>query len=432
MSQTDQFSNNGSSSEELTPQTRQSLITQGIIGLVVVAVLAFRFPDILVSALAFIITLSVLVFVHEWGHYQFGRWAGMKVNRFAIGFPPFIYTKRKNGIDYSIGALPIGGMVDIAGLGSEEEMVNTATGEAATPTRNPNRPFGQKQYQDANLFWRFMVIFAGPMMNFIFAILVGICLFSVKGTPDVTNAKENRVGLTLNGYPASKADIRTGDLIVGVNGTKTREKLEISKLIQGNGSEKPATLHLLRQGKEETVEVKPVLEMGTSILDKKEKMIPVIGIVYDYDPQTVSYKKVGVLEATQQSFVVSKNMTLQVLGLIQRALTFKLTEIDKSSIGGPIKIAQSAGQATRDGFVHNVTLAIGLSMNLGLMNLLPLPALDGGRIMFLGYELIARRPFNPRWEGVVHAAGMLMLLTFMLFITLRDVNAGALLERFIH
>jgi regulator of sigma E protease len=104
----------------------------------------------------FVITLSVLVFVHEWGHYQFGRWGGMKINRFAIGFPPFIYTKRKNGVDYSIGALPIGGMVDIAGLGSEEEMVATTKGQASPiDAPNPRKPHGQKNFQDATLGWRF-------------------------------------------------------------------------------------------------------------------------------------------------------------------------------------------------------------------------------------------------------------------------------------
>jgi regulator of sigma E protease len=431
MSQSVQSSSPSPSQDELTPQSRQSLISQGLIVLAVAVFLFFRFPDILRAIVAFVITLSVLVFVHEWGHYQFARWAGMKVNRFALGFPPFIYTKRRNNIDYSIGALPIGGMVDIAGLGSEEEMVNTAKGEVAAPRRDTTRPFGQKQYQDANLFWRFMVIFAGPMMNFIFAIVVGICLFSFVGTPDLENAKVNRVGLTLGGYPASKVDIRSGDLIVGVNDTMTRDNPTITKLIQGSEG-KSVKLHLLRQGEKVNVDVKPEMKLGTSVIDRKEKMVPTIGILYDVDPQTVKYKKVGVVQATKESFLVSKAMTQQVLGLISRALTLRLTEVDKSSIGGPVKIAQRAGQAARDGLIENIILAIGLSMNLGLMNLLPLPALDGGRIMFLGYELVARRPFNPRWEGVVHAAGMAMLLTFMLFITLRDVNAGALFERFIH
>jgi regulator of sigma E protease len=309
-------------------------------------------------------------------------------------------------------------------------MVNSAKGEVAAPRRDVSRPFGQKQYQDASLFWRFMVIFAGPLMNFIFAIVVAVGLFCFVGFPEYSRATLNQVGLTLGGSPASKAGLQSGDLIVGVNGTPTRDNEKISKVIRGSDG-KPVTLQLLREGKPLDAKMIPEMRDVPTIDGSKTEKVPAVGIVFDYDPKTVDYQRVGIGEATQKAFIVSFNMTAQVLGLLKRAVTWQLTDVDKSSIGGPYKIAQKAGQASREGgFRQSVMLAIALSMNLGLMNLLPLPALDGGRIMFLGYELVARRPFNPKWEGLVHAAGMLMLLTFMLFITLRDVNAGALLERF--
>ncbi|HEX8464119.1 MAG TPA: M50 family metallopeptidase [Abditibacterium sp.] len=411
------------------PQSRAAMFAQIALGVVAVGYLETRIPGLIRAAVAFIITLSILVFVHEWGHYQFGRWAGMKINRFALGFPPFIYTKRKNNIDYSIGALPIGGMVDIAGLGSEEEMVNTAKGEPPAPKRDLSRPFGEKHYQDASLLWRFLVIFAGPLMNFIFAILVAIGFFCIVGSPNMERANFNRVGLTMNGSPAAKAGVQSGDLVVGVNGTATSEDEKIIGLIRGSKGN-PVTLRVLRNDQPVEVTVKP--EMKPSGTDKS-KLNPTIGILFEADPRTIRYERIGLVPAVQQAFQVSYGMTTQVLGLIKRALTLQLTDVDKSSIGGPVKIAQRAGQASREGGLReSVLLSIGLSMNLGLMNLLPLPALDGGRIMFLGYELVARRPFNPKWEGIVHAAGMLMLLSFMIFITLRDVNAGALLERFMN
>jgi regulator of sigma E protease len=432
MSQSQQISSPNPATDIASPEERKSMLLQGLVALVVAIVLGFKYPEMLRAAVAFVITLSILVFVHEWGHYQFARWAGMKVNRFALGFPPFIYTKRKNDIDYSIGALPIGGMVDIAGLGSEEEMVNTATGEVAAPRRDTSRPFGQKQYQDANLFWRFMVIFAGPMMNFIFAIVVAIGLFCFVGVPDTTNATQNRVAQTVGGSPAVKSGVQLGDLVVGINGTPTRDYDTILKAIRSSNG-KPVEFTLLRMGEKVNVKITPEPTSVPTLDGTKYEVKPAIGIQFEADPKTVTFNRVGVVEATKTSFIVSLNMTAQVLGLIKRAVTFQLTDIDKSSIGGPVKIAQRAGQAARDGGLReSIMLAIGLSMNLGLMNLLPLPALDGGRIMFLGYELVMRRPFNPRWEGLVHAAGMLMLLSFMLFITLRDVNAGALLERFTH
>ncbi len=407
-----------------------STFAQAAFFLVAIVLLDMRYPGLIRAAIAFVVTLSVLVFVHEWGHFQFARWAGMKVNRFAIGFPPFIFNREKNGVIYSIGALPVGGMVDIAGLGSEEEMVNTAKGEVPTPRRDVSRPFGQKQYQDANLFWRFAVIFAGPMMNFIFAISVAVGLFCFVGFPDYSNATMNRVGLTMGGSPAYQAGLQPGDAIIGINGKPTRSNAVIAETIQKSAG-KPVTLQLDRQGEKLDVKLQPEMRAVTSEADPvgTEKMT--VGIMFDFDPKTVVYRRVGVVEATQKAFDVSLGMTQQVLGLVKRAVTLKLTDVDKASIGGPVKIAQKAGQASREGGLRDsIVMAIGLSMNLGLMNLLPLPALDGGRIMFLGYELIARRPFNPKWEGLVHAAGMVMLLSFMLFITLRDVNAGALLERF--
>lgn len=409
---------------------RLSSFVQIAFGIVAIVLLDMRYPGLIRAAVAFIITLSILVFVHEWGHFQFARWAGMKVNRFALGFPPFIFNREKNGVIYSIGALPVGGMVDIAGLGSEEEMVNTAKGEAPTPKRDVTRPFGQRQYQDANLLWRFLVIFAGPMMNFIFAILVAVGLFCIVGFPNSDNATLNRVGLTLNGSPAAKAGLQSGDAIVGINGIATRDNEVIAGTIRKSNGQ-PITLKLEREGKEIQVKIQPKITEVPSRDGNTTEKVPAVGILFDFDPKTVTYERVGIVEATQKAFQVSYGMTMQILGLVKRAVTLRLTEVDKSSIGGPVKIAQKAGQASREGGLRDsIMMAIGLSMNLGLMNLLPLPALDGGRIMFLGYELVARRPFNPKWEGLVHAAGMVMLLSFMLFITLRDVNAGALLERF--
>jgi regulator of sigma E protease len=384
----------------------------------VVAVLGymlFRNPDLLKTIFIFLVTLGVLVFVHEWGHYQFARWAGMKVNRFAIGFPPFIYTKRKNNIDYSIGALPIGGMVDIAGLGSEEEMVNTAKGEVSTPQRDTSRPFGQKQFQDGSLFWRFMVLFAGPLMNFLFAIVVFVGVYSLVGVPDAT--LKARIDSVMVGDPAEKAGIKAGDEIIGIGNQKTLDPEAVTKAIRG-GNAKATTVTVLRDGKNVTLPLTPVVKD----INNNGKPVPSIGVAFDLNAiRSFKFQKVEPLTAVKLGFLESAGVSLSILDTIKRALTRQLSSQEAKSIGGPVKIAQTVGQASEYGAAVLFRFAALLSVNLGLMNLLPLPALDGGRIMFLGYELVARRPFNPRWEGLVHAAGMLLLLAFMLFITLRDV-----------
>ncbi len=410
---------NSSHAKAPAPDGSVNPITVGIV-ILAIAALSFLKPDIAKTTLIFVVTLSILVFVHEWGHYQFARWAGMKVNRFAIGFPPFIYTKKYNGIDYSIGALPIGGMVDIAGLGSEEEMVHTAKGEGETPVVNKARPYGQKQFQDGSLFWRFMTLFAGPLMNFILAIVIFIGLFSIVGMPSPEGVKMNRVGATLSGSPAAKAGVQTGDLIVGVGAVKTDNNEKISELIRATPAGKSVDLKLKRKDQIVTVPVVPVLKSNPENGD--DKKVPTIGVAFDIDPATITkYVHLSPIEATQEAFARSFNMSAQILGLVKRAFTGGLTDMDKGGVGGPVAIAKAAKSSSDAGYYMLLQFGAALSINLGLLNLLPLPALDGGRILFLGYELIMRRPLDPRKEGLVHAAGMVLLLAFMLFITLRDV-----------
>ena len=407
-------------------------VTVGLIVLAVAALTVLR-PEIAKTTFIFIITLSILVFVHEWGHYQFARWAGMKVNRFAVGFPPFIYTKRVKGIDYSIGALPIGGMVDISGLGSEEEMVHTSkdhvdgllertnTGErSAKAEREWAAPGQLKQFQEASLGWRFLTLFAGPLMNFILAIVIFVGLLSIVGAPDMTSAKMNRVGATLGGSPAAKAGVQTGDLIVGVGDTKTDDAEKITDLIRAVPAGKSVDVTLNRNGKAVTVPIEP--ELKTIPVDGVDKKVPTVGVVFDVDPATISgYQRLSVVDATKQAFVTSFGMSAQILNLVKRAFTGQLTDMDKGGVGGPVAIAKAAKSSSDAGPYSLLIFGASLSINLGLLNLLPLPALDGGRILFLGYELVMRRPLDPRKEGLVHAAGMVLLLAFMLFITLRDV-----------
>ncbi len=382
---------------------------------VALAFVVHNFASFARTVAVFAATLGVLVFVHEWGHYQFARWAGMKVNRFALGFPPFIFNREKNGVIYSIGALPIGGMVDIAGLGSEEEMVNTAKGEAVAPQRDLARPFGEKQYQDGSLFWRFMVIFAGPLMNFLLAIVIFVGVFSVAGLP-VPSFKA-QIQSVLPGGVAEKAGLKAKDEILAVGGKKTADPNALSAAIQG-GKGQPTTLSVLREGKTLQVPITPVVR---DLLGDGKK-VPSIGIAFDPNAiRSFSYIKLSPVDAVKQGFYSSLSISLNILDTIKRLVSRKLSSDEAKSIGGPVKIAQTVGQASQFGWPIALNFAAMLSVNLGLMNLLPLPALDGGRILFLGYEFVVRRPFNPRWEGLVHAAGMILLLAFMLFITLRDV-----------
>lgn len=437
-----------------TPQeARRRTLTNWGITIAVLAALAFKYPVMMKGALIFIVTLSILVFVHEWGHYQFGRWAGMKVNRFGIGFPPWIYTKRRNGIDYSIGALPIGGMVDIAGLGSEEEMVATARqdGEVVSSSQRaakPDTPHGEKLFQDASLGWRFMTLFAGPLMNFIFAVVVFVTLFSVWGAVKEMDTKQS-IGFVHPNTPADKAGLRIGDKIVSINGQSVSDTGTISSLVQDSNrlfAQAPVTARtkgieagidsradlgarpmgklnfgIDRQGQALTKTITPsVQDIPFPTPDGRidSRQAPAIGIEFDI---TYIREKVGVGEAVNRGVMGSLNMTGQILSFLGRAFTFNLSREEVKSIGGPVKIAQATTKSARGGFYAACLTAAMISVNLGLMNLLPLPALDGGRILFLGYELVFRKPLDSKKESLFHMAGMALLLLFMVGITIKDV-----------
>lgn len=447
------------SSQNSTPQTleelqaaRRNAMFNWLLAIAAIAVFALKFPALAKGAFIFIITLSILVFVHEWGHYQFARWAGMKVNRFGIGFPPWIYTKRHKGIDYSIGALPIGGMVDIAGLGSEEEMVATAKGQDMTgaPSQRAARrdaAFGERLFQDSPLGWRFMALFAGPMMNFIFAIVLFIGLFSVWGIIEDVRVTPT-IGFVRPNTPADDAGLGTGDKIVAVNGTPVKEVERLSQTIRdsnkvfqrdfvsvstpaarvsgtaraelGEKPIEPLVLSVVRDGQTLEKKLTPVLmDLDVARRGRLDSFkAPAVGIEFD---ELIVSRKVSVGEAIQEGYRLSMSMTQQILLFLKRAVTFDLTPAEVRNIGGPVKIAQVVTKSARAGFYETAVTAAAISVNLGLMNLLPIPALDGGRILFLVYEFIFRKPLDARKEGFVHMVGMAMLLMFMLLITLRDI-----------
>lgn len=408
--------------------------------------LAIRYPSSAYTVLIFIITLGVLVFVHEWGHFQFARWAGMKVNRFGIGFPPWVYTRHYKGVDYSIGALPIGGMVDIAGLGSEEEMVAGAKGDAEAlnvRASNPAVPHGAKEFQDASLGWRFWTLFAGPLMNFIFAIVVFIGVFMFLGLPDGANSKVSPVVQNVQkNSPADNAGIQHGDRIVGINNTKAVGVWQISEMINdsaqnfsrartkttdvgitaradyGKTAVRPLTMTIVRDGETMQIPLTPIYQERSTLGGDGDEQALIVGVEFT---QEMAFKKVGAATAVSAGFVMAMGISQQILQMLKRAVTLNLSPEEKRGVGGPVKIAQAAGQNARQGFGQLMLFAGLLSVNLGLLNLLPIPALDGGRILFVIYEKIMRRPVDPKKENMMHLAGMALLLAFMVFITLRDV-----------
>lgn len=359
------------------------------------------------TVLIFILVLVVLIIGHELGHFLTAKALRMRVLEFGLGFPPKIFGKKfkEDGTEYTVNWIPFGGFVRIFG---EDEK------EATDPIAFPNRP---KLHQA-------LVLFAGPFANIVLAFLLSAAAFSV-GTfalidspTEAQNAKDPHVLIVevLPDSPADLAGIESGDRIVSI-GT-------ISGIMYPNSSEDVGnfiaahdgelSFSLIRRGEELGVSVSPV-----SGLIKERPDQRAIGIASIY-VGTVSYPLHEALWRgavdTVQDFVL---ILVSVVGLIASAVTLSA---DVSQIAGPVGIATLTGDAAALGLGALLSFSALLSVNLAIINLLPFPALDGGRLLFLGVETVTRRRIPLNVAAAVNTAGFAILILLMLAVTIGDIS----------
>ena len=343
--------------------------------------------DILYILLA-IALLGVLVMVHEFGHYIVGRLTGMTVLEFSIGFGPKLLGWRRKEIDYSLRLIPLGGYCSF--LGEDENNDD--------PRAMNNLP----------VWRRFLTVFAGPAMNFVFALAV--CVVSMMLYEGVRT--QPLIQEVVPASPAAQAGIEAGDTIVAVNGREISDgnSLTLSLSIATAGEGEAVEITVLRDGERETLSMVPsavVLEDGTSVKQ--------IGIVYT--TQVVERYSLGAAlrAAPQRLWEIVETMIDALKGLVFHGE-------GATEMAGPVGIVGMISEETRTGGFYMVLyLMYIISLNLGLMNLLPLPALDGGRLVFLIVEAIRRKPVPPEKEGMVHGVGMLLLLGLIVVITYQDI-----------
>lgn len=328
-----------------------------------------------------ILVFGVMIFVHELGHYLAARACKVKVLEFAVGMGPklFSFTSKKTEIVYSLRLLPIGGFTAMQG----EE------GEDDDPHALVNRPRWQK----------LIVLFAGSFMNIltgVLAMFLYLCLTGVVGTTVVADFHENA---------SSDQWLRPGDEIVAINEKRIIDYTDIANTIALDGTE-PMDLTVLRDGKEIALDdvVFPAEEMEGVLMGMMD--FRVMGV----RPSFASLCK----QTLTQSLSTVKMIYKTLVDLISGRYGLK-------AVSGPVGTVSVISKAASSGFDTVLYLFTFISLNLGVMNLLPLPALDGGRILFTLVECVIRRPLNPKFEGYVHLAGMIVLLSFMALITVLDV-----------
>jgi len=367
-------------------------------------------PPIWMILLAFVCALGPLVFFHELGHYLVGRLFKVPAEVFSIGFgPELIGWTDKQGTRWKIAWLPLGGYVKFVG----------DMGPASTPADEDTIPpeLRERAFQFRPVWQRFLIVLAGPAANFLLAILIFTAFFSLIGTPQT-----NVVGEVKPGSPAAAAGILAGDRVLSVDGQSTSTFGEVANLVA------------LRPGEIVTIEVDhagtvKALQTHLGVAELQDPTgAKFRGGILGIASTTEVQRPVSVFRAVPMAVSYTARMTQVIFdGIVQLVRG----RVSTDQIGGPIKIAQVAGEGAAQGPLAFVSLLALLSINLGFINLLPVPMLDGGHLFFYAIEAVRRRPVSARALDWAFRGGLALILALLVFATFNDLGLWNQLQRLI-
>lgn len=413
------------------------------------------------TVIAFIFMFGLLVFIHEFGHLIFAKRAGMLAREFAIGFGPKVFAFTKNETVYTIRLLPIGGYVRVAG--EDPEIIELKPGQhiglefndegkvnkiiVNHKSKHPNAriievehadldhelliqgyepdeedeklsfqvdrkaffvmdeeetqiaPF-DRQFASKSVGKRGMQLFAGPLMNFVLAIVIFIIVGLVQGVP----VDEAKIASVQSDSPAEEAGIQVGDEVVQINGNAISTWEGFTDIVENNPGEE-LTMTVQRDDGTEMLTITPAKIEG----------------------QGITIGQVGVRQASEKSFIRSFSYgferAYETTTLILTNLTMLITgQLPIDVLSGPVGIYDATDQVVQSGFMTFLMWTAILSVNLGIVNLVPLPALDGGRLLFVGIEAVRGKPIDPQKEGIVHFVGFALLMLLMIVVTWNDIQ----------
>ncbi|MFC6490690.1 RIP metalloprotease RseP [Nitratireductor sp. GCM10026969] len=359
------------------------------------------------TIIPFLFVLTVVVFVHEMGHYLVGRWCGIGVRAFSIGFGPELFglTDRR-GTRWRVSAIPLGGYVKFVG---DVGATSQPDAEAVEGLSEEER---RVAFHTQPVWKRAATVFAGPLFNFLLTIVVFSVMFATFGR----YVAEPMVAEVRPDSPAAEAGIQPGDRFVSVDGVRIETFSDVQRLVSGRAGD-PLTFVLSRDGREITTEATPEATEQTDALGNTVK-IGIIGVVNNEalgQPRVVEY---GPLEAVGAGVAETGSIIARTGQFLKRLVAGRE---DRCQLGGPVKIAEMSGKAADLGFEWLVQLVALLSVGIGILNLLPIPPLDGGHLVFYGLEAVLRRPVPGLVMEAVYRAGMLMVLAFMAFVFWNDL-----------
>jgi regulator of sigma E protease len=347
------------------------------------------------SVFAFMVVLGILIFFHELGHFLVARLFGVGVEKFSLGFGPRLIGRKVGITDYRLSLIPLGGYVKMVGEEPEEEL-----DPAVVPM----------SFTHKHVFKRSLIVFAGPLFNIFLALVIffGVALFagSLILKPSIGSVKE--------GSPAEAAGFRKGDLITAIDGVAVGSWEEMAELISGSHG-RPIRVGVVRDDARLELGAVPELTTGKNLLGEDIQRY-VIGI--GTAGETIA-RRLGPLEAMaeslRQTYGVVELMVVIVAKLVTGGISF-------DTVGGPIMIAQMAGDQAKAGTTSLFLFIAVISVNLAVINLLPIPVLDGGHLLFFLIEAIRKRPVNLKVREIAQQVGMVLLIMLMVLVFYNDIT----------
>jgi regulator of sigma E protease len=357
--------------------------------------------------LPFLFVLTVVVFIHELGHFLVARWCGVKVQAFSIGFGREVWGfNDRHGTRWRLAWIPLGGYV---------KFVDDENG-ASVPSRDAmqrmSREERQGAFQTKPLSQRAAIVAAGPIANFLLAIVIFAGIFAVVGV-QITIAKIDEV---IADGPAARAGFQAGDVIVGIDGRRIQSFQEMQRIVS-TSADQPLNFEIDRGGLRMNLTATPDRREHEDRFGNKIR-VGVIGIRRTMQAQDIEYQRHGVLESIvlgvrETHFVISRT-----LGYLRDVI---LGREAADQLGGPIRIAEVSGQVASSGFIPLLNLTAILSVSIGLLNLFPIPLLDGGHLMFYLMEAIRRKPLSERTQEIGFRIGLSLVLMLMIYATFNDL-----------
>ncbi|TMA97354.1 MAG: RIP metalloprotease RseP [Deltaproteobacteria bacterium] len=348
--------------------------------------------NVVYSIAAAVIGLGLLIVFHEFGHFLLAKLSGVGVLTFSVGFGPKLWVMKKGETEYAISAFPLGGYVKMVGEDPDEEVQQAEI---------------EKSFAHKSLLKRIAIVVAGPGFNLLLAVFLFMVVFTFYGVPVMST----QVSGVEKGSPAERAGIAKGDRILAIDGDAVKEWEELSKKIKGSGG-RALNLQIRRGEETKSITVQPTQKEGRNIFgERKDDWIIGIG-------SQVSIEKgnpgLAVVKAVYQTYDYAKLTLMAFYKML-------LGDVSPRNIGGPILIAQMAGQQAQEGLGSFLAFLAVLSINLGVLNLLPVPVLDGGHLLFFLVEAVTRKPVAVKYREVAQQVGICLLALLMVYAFYNDI-----------